>query len=124
MSELFRGCSSLREVRFAKLRAPQATVIAALFEGCFKLRSVDLGDAYLPRLSHVGDNFEGCVALESWRLPAGWPARDSDLPKPTAPCGLWWAVDAQRWMDLAEIRQRLRDGIVDTYTSEPRESLS
>lgn len=32
--------------------------------------------------------------------------------------------DAQRWMDLAEIRQRLRDGIVDTYTSEPRESLS
>ena len=124
MDEMFRDCSALEEiVGLETLDLSHAERMSDMFCGCSALRNIELGDCNVPDRCFNYGAFKGCSSLESWRIPASWPTRPdwkNTLPEPTAPCGKWWAVEAQAWMDLDEIRERLAAGIVDTYTSEPR----
>ena len=68
MSNMFRGCSSLRSLDLSNFNTENVEDMSNMFEGCSSLRSLDLSNFNTENVEYMSNMFERCSSLRSLDL--------------------------------------------------------
>ena len=68
MSEMFKGCGSLRSVNLSSLNTENVTNMHGMFQDCGSLRTITLGKIDTGNVTDMSEMFKGCESLSSLNL--------------------------------------------------------